>query len=67
MAGQFMIEERSFPGWSGPLLGLLGGAIGALGIASKYGYNPLVAVPIGAGAGLVAGLLVWGLDVVRKQ
>jgi hypothetical protein len=59
-------KNRSFPGWVGPILGPIGGAGAAFRLLYREGFpndvNSWVVIGVGAGGGLVAGLIVWALD-----
>ncbi len=55
---------EKWPGWSAPLLGVIGGGLGGLALAgdSKNRFPAWQTSLAGAVAGLAAGLIVWGFD-----
>jgi hypothetical protein len=55
---------EKWPGWSAPLLGVIGGSLGGLALAGdpKNHFPGWQTSLAGAVAGLAAGLIVWGFD-----
>src|SRR5258705_50237 len=56
--------EKKWPGWSAPLLGAFGGAIGGVFIAAepRFPLTPVQSGLGGAALGALAGLVVWLKD-----
>ena len=59
--------SESIPGWAGPLVGVaLGAAVGAYSSFKVEGELKPMFVAVGAVAGVLAGGIIWLIDLIRS-
>ena len=58
------IGRQRWPGWAGPILGAMGGAITGMAVltSTEEDISPAIAILGPGGMGLLGGLIVWFLD-----
>ena len=62
------MKNRSFPGWVGPFVGPIVGAAVAWRALGRDGQAAnWTRILLAAGLGLVAGVIVWLLDLVKRR